>query len=668
MASTRQPTKPVATIEKDGDDLVHETPERLKTLEFEYTPLPSPRAFRVLVLLPGPPNGRLEGRLEVHDLDAPSTAGSYAGISYAWNPSNHDRLFVGSERIPASHDIHNNLNIRHPVFFGSKRLLVSTSLYNLLRRLRLPDESYTWWVDAICINQEDLDERARQVLVMRDIYTLASHVLLWLGEEDDETEMAFALTEKLAHHPAADPEKLTIGIPMDFLDLVSGSGPERLGLPPMGASDYRALFALLDRPVFRRSWVVQEVALAVRPPVVLCGSHNMVFAELVTGIGFLGSCGWLELLQAEAQEEDSGHMANIGYAGDIMRIRSEPLEDGRAPHMELMGGFEATDPRDNIYAMLGLMRLADMPGESRALLQPDYTRSVEDVYRDATVALILAEESLTILSLARPGIRPADYGPLPSWVPDYGGNRRGYASLLGNYPETSPYRASGPTATPGSVAVPGEPRKLRLRAFRVGVVSAVAAEDPTLCQEAQVTEWQALARRLGPTYAATGEEAEVALWRTLVGGVNGEDRAGGREGFGHFVKATFRERIAHGPDLDHMLRGYQKFTMAWVGESLGRRLFLTRDGLMGKGVPAVKAGDEVYVVAGSMVPFLVRRDGREGGLWGIVMCMALWRASVWAGTGSYGRIWCLNDTGETVLLLAPPSLNDICCRWTVFKT
>jgi hypothetical protein len=52
------------------------------------------------------------------------------------------------------------------------------------------------WIDAICINQADLAERAVQVLHMRAIYHLAERVVAWLGEETEKTKSAFQLFEE----------------------------------------------------------------------------------------------------------------------------------------------------------------------------------------------------------------------------------------------------------------------------------------------------------------------------------------------------------------------------------------------------------------------------------------------------------------------------------------
>jgi hypothetical protein len=63
---------------------------------------------------------------------------------------------------------------------------VTKNLYLALLRLRHPETERTLWVDALCINQVDLDEKRHQIALMADIYTKASTVIMWLGEPEIE--------------------------------------------------------------------------------------------------------------------------------------------------------------------------------------------------------------------------------------------------------------------------------------------------------------------------------------------------------------------------------------------------------------------------------------------------------------------------------------------------
>ncbi|KAH8592571.1 hypothetical protein B0O99DRAFT_597027 [Bisporella sp. PMI_857] len=91
---------------------------------------------------------------------------------------------------------------------------------------------------------------------------------------------------------------------------------------------------LFERPVFRRFWIIQEMALARITP------H--------------GACG------GKPQQGGAAEFNTHSYANNIMRIRSEVKYNIQRPYVALVVDFEATDPtRDKVYAMLGLLQLSN---------------------------------------------------------------------------------------------------------------------------------------------------------------------------------------------------------------------------------------------------------------------------------------------------------------------
>ncbi|GES65443.1 related to het-6-heterokaryon incompatibility protein [Aspergillus terreus] len=621
MASTHKPTQPLAVIENEDEELQFESEDYAARVAYSYSVLPGPRSFRLLVLLPGPPGSPLQCKLETHDLDGPDVADSYTAISYTWNPSIFDQLCVTRRRIPITHGIYKRFAIRHPIWCNGTRLLVSTNLYRLLRRLRDPTKAICLWVDALCINQDDLGERAVQVLLMKDIYSRAYNVLLWLGEEDETTEKGYALARKLAHHPDANPDlKVTCSIPMSGADLVTGSGLPRLGLPPIDAPDWEAFYRLFTRPVFKRSWIIQEVTFSNLPPFAQCGSHMILLSELVGAMAFLSSCGWRDLMAGQMEKDI---FAAHNYAHDIMRVRTDVAYGRSQPHISVSLRFEASDPRDKIYAMLGVLPLSDMPAESRALLQPDYHKPVHTVYRDATIGFMAADGHLAVLSLA--GKHSGMSGiSLPSWVPDYSTENEEYSSLIGFDPSSTCHYKASSSETPGWASVPGQPNLLSLRVYRVDTVNMVSLADAYLIEETQLLEWTSMIRTLPRTYGATGEEVEEVLWRTLIGnrGLNRLEKTFDneeemREGFKDFLCAK-TARLLNRTNKELVSPRYELFVSGFMYNMIGRRFFLTRSGLMGMGPPSIRAGDTVYMIAGAQVPFVFRQSSTNNAVWSLI--------------------------------------------------
>lgn len=143
---------------------------------FTYTPLPDAESVRMLTLKAGKDDEPLRGSLNAFNMKkAPKTF--YEPLSYVWGKPVREREFL----------------------CDGKALKVTSSLYQALQRLRLPEKDRCVWADQICINQDDTRERGEQVRFMNEIYEHANHVLVWLGPDDrGEAEAAFGLVKELA--------------------------------------------------------------------------------------------------------------------------------------------------------------------------------------------------------------------------------------------------------------------------------------------------------------------------------------------------------------------------------------------------------------------------------------------------------------------------------------
>ncbi|KAF7869936.1 hypothetical protein EAF04_004720 [Stromatinia cepivora] len=138
-----------------------------------YTPLRSDLCqIRRLALQPAVSfDDTLHGNLDVVSLES---SPEYEALSYVWGSTT-----------PAK-----TINL------GDHLISITPNLDNALRNLRLPNIPRTLWVDALCINQDDLDERASQVALMRRVYSEATTVLIWLGPESDGSEEAMRSIER----------------------------------------------------------------------------------------------------------------------------------------------------------------------------------------------------------------------------------------------------------------------------------------------------------------------------------------------------------------------------------------------------------------------------------------------------------------------------------------
>lgn len=265
-----------------------------------------------------------------------------------------------------------------PVTVNGETFFITTNLFAALKHLRQPDMEISLWIDSICINQLNTKERTQQVTQMGKIYSTAACVRIWLGNESDDSSVAMRLVN--------DPIRI---------DEASGI----------------ALTKLLRRPYWQRMWVFQEIILA-RHGIVHCGSAVAPWTKFkaldhMAAIEHL----WLRV-QSQAPWAINLRKALFGIAQfSIPRSEAQHLANVLVPTRHM----QATDPRDKIFALLGLC--ADHGG-----LVFDYTKPVWEVFVDFTVRQLKSTMELSLLLTA--GIWNPKNGPnmkLPSWTPDYRG-------------------------------------------------------------------------------------------------------------------------------------------------------------------------------------------------------------------------------------------------------
>jgi hypothetical protein len=155
----------------------------MEKAQYQYRPLESDHAIRILNLDPGARTDPLKGALEIVPIES---TGKYEALSYVWADA-------GPPNTAYEITLRN-----HEANDAGVLALRGGSIFAALRRLRLPDQPRRIWADQCCINQNDLVERSQQVHFMNRIYQGAAHVLVWLGlDTKDEALSAFSFVHKL---------------------------------------------------------------------------------------------------------------------------------------------------------------------------------------------------------------------------------------------------------------------------------------------------------------------------------------------------------------------------------------------------------------------------------------------------------------------------------------
>jgi hypothetical protein len=154
-------------------------------VSFKYSLLnEEAQEIRLLTLLPGAFDSEIRIYLENTPF-ATDNVPQFEALSYAWGADkNPADIFIGRS--------------------GHESLPVTQNLAQALVHLRYEDRTRVLWIDAICVNQKDVDERSSQVKRMADIYSKAARVVVWLGPESADTSIAMAYVEKVVSKVEVD--------------------------------------------------------------------------------------------------------------------------------------------------------------------------------------------------------------------------------------------------------------------------------------------------------------------------------------------------------------------------------------------------------------------------------------------------------------------------------
>lgn len=290
--------------------------------------------------------------------------GDYLALSYAWG----------------------NLTEKRDIIVNGYLIAVGANLEAALRVLRdkRPIRAgYKIWIDALCINQQDIEERGREVKRMRQIYKQAHDVVVWLGNEENESNKALGLIRALSNsYRTGQDRALGIGLRREP------------GL--LGRGSWRALSQLLDRPYWDRLWVLQEIALGGNHTSVLCGHQVVTWEELYNATYLFGLHNFDIMFSLIDQErKDAGLSASGLKRNKLIHLKEEQLvQAGQADaHIMCMSDLSrkslATDLRDKIYGLLGMM-----DASVTDLIIPDYKSSLPQVYTAFAKAMIVASMSI----------------------------------------------------------------------------------------------------------------------------------------------------------------------------------------------------------------------------------------------------------------------------------
>lgn len=384
---------------------------------YKYSPLnPEKSEIRILALQPSSsPTDPIICRLITTSLEHTAGGGRYTPLSYCWGTTSMtEKIVVDGHSFLVTPSLYNAL-----LHFRSLNLNPSPHP----RGLRTTDDSGLWWIDAICINQNDLDERKSQVSLMTRLYKQAKTVRVWLGEESNDSTRAMQIIREVAYFPSslADRKSWTYMRQPGQTHRPDGPGKPLVQLPeepPAVSADekvknYSAIINLYQRPWFSRVWVRQEIALP-NEVTFHCGTETCSWVEMMRTADILTYlCDEYHLPDLQQPRLRNGVFSScFRRATELVSIR-EALGRDHDRYVKLDSlvfntrDCQSTDPRDKVYAMLPLTN----PDETD--VTADYRKEYTEVYK--AFALSIITRSPDFLAGCQ---NPSRSNGLPSWVPN----------------------------------------------------------------------------------------------------------------------------------------------------------------------------------------------------------------------------------------------------------
>ncbi|KAI3543786.1 hypothetical protein CSPX01_06109 [Colletotrichum filicis] len=424
---------------------------------FTHAPLNESRREIRLVRIRPPPDEQISAKntiaLEIKHASLNEPELSFAALSYVWGSATDTT----------------------PIEIEGASFSVTLNLHAALQQLQMNSVDSWLWIDALCIEQANLEEKSWQIGTMRDIFSGADIVYVWLGPGNEKSDLAMDfisrtgntlhkygvvdwrstfrdyseiklyIQERFSPQGEAINSSESMRTVEEAYRMTEDSTPQEKSEVDEREHLMRFKFALYDifcdffghrslriseairdllhREYWQRIWVIQEVVLARTATVAVAGNRSVSLDIFDAALRILREYRW-----AVPLDVPSWTRFIVPMQGSLIRIR--PLEVRYRHHQGVRVRLEdilwkqvvaperphysATDPRDILFGLLGVLEESEKQN-----LRVDYSLSKEDVFVNITTILLDSPgggPSRFRLDSTVPGDRN---GTLPTWVPDW---------------------------------------------------------------------------------------------------------------------------------------------------------------------------------------------------------------------------------------------------------
>ncbi|KAI4206284.1 MAG: hypothetical protein LQ346_001180 [Caloplaca aetnensis] len=534
----------------------------------------SSRQIRLVKLHPGLWSSKIVADLLIVDLDTSAREQHYQALSYSWG---------------------GHLMLRRIITLNDRSYLVTDTVFNALKELRLPDEERRLWIDAICINQGDLEERGWQVTLMDSIYRRAEKVIVWLGQGSPQLDRSHgAVFRVIRNMDNASPKEI---------DSIRDSIEE-----------------LTRARWWSRVWIVQEIALAMS--VVVRSGPNEVSWDALT-----------VCLQRLARKAEHGLDEKVLLFVDTIAELKCSNSDHERSLLDLAVRFRdraAGNPRDKLLGYLGLLEQPSTP----LIIQNPYRKTAEEVFAHFGASCIAGSGSLATMAMAE-GLATHKLSWAVDWAmttsPDWRDNdplAYDYKSLQeppiafwngGLLPSVSQSTGRVYSATQSLPAVCKQKgltwNSLHLTGWRTDVITICGdvysrVEDTT----ERIRSWEKLA---GGPWTSNADFRRLSFFKTLVAdawsGVLSQDwpercqeRLQEKSQSSRILRAE--RDIEAQRSFSRLVPSLSTSEQVFHASCFQRRFFITRSGRFGLGPKGISENALVWALLGSQVPFIFSRS------------------------------------------------------------
>lgn len=517
-------------------------------------------------------------------------------------------------------------------------LQLTSNLEQALRTIRAPNVDTPLWIDQICINQQNQQEKPHQIRLMADIYSRAFMVVIWLGEADEDTSLVWSLLKNVGDQIIRlGKEGKASGERHELYGIDQNSISFSLELGQADDPSWIAFRKIFKRPWFSRVWVFQEVVLS-QAAALVCGNNSIawsMFLQVCCSVNIHDRLlpdqrshtmdrDAILMQMALCHAERSGFRGNTEILEGLKRARSEMKYTRFLTLMRNLRKCSASDPHDKVYGVLGVA--ADVNEQAIPI---NYDEPFRDTYAFVTKEFIQLYSDLTVLSLVdiEPFKDPPTQGPrlLPSWVPDYrfdvsdSNNKRLHHGPKVVYHGSERFYKS--TGSSKASIIQEDKLRLTLQGVRVGRIAYLSDPagnftgnvtiGPNVCSGGQ---WSRIAHSRAATqgiYSPTNEPIDLAFARLRT-----EDRLVD-ETIAARRKTRIKQPILEPPEpvpsdisdaVDREIRVDKNdhVTHRVLISTTRQRLYVTDTGYMGMAHQGCVIGDMIYLLMGGDMPFVVR--------------------------------------------------------------